>query len=125
MVLLVLVWAVLIVVGGYLYCMNRALPGLKAKVVPAVFVGIIGGLLTVYYSLKSETVERDFTSTVHFHKSDLLCWMNMKVAIISTAAINSTRAYETTSPIVLETTTSLPGKTSRAEERLRKNCIPI
>lgn len=65
----------LLVIAGialYLWIQNRSLPELNAKVVPVVFLGCIGATFTIWYSLRSERIDHDFTSTVYFHKSTLL-----------------------------------------------------
>ncbi len=64
--------AVLVGAAFYLWFQNRMLPELNSKVVPVVVLGVLGVLLTIWYSLRSEKTELRFASTVYFHKSDLL-----------------------------------------------------
>jgi hypothetical protein len=71
-ILLVVVFLVVPVgIASYLWFQNRYLPELNSKLVPVFFLGAIGMLFSVWYSLKGETRDQHFASTVYFHRSDL------------------------------------------------------
>ncbi|MDD5135242.1 MAG: hypothetical protein PHP01_07520 [Phycisphaerae bacterium] len=56
--------------GIYLIYQNRSSDALWSKVVPALAIAIVGGFFSIWFSLKSENIENQFSSTLFFHKSD-------------------------------------------------------
>ena len=54
----------------YLAVQNRDSAALRSKLIPALVIGLIGALFTIWFSLKSENIDLQFTSTLFFHKSD-------------------------------------------------------
>ena len=54
----------------YLAVQNRDSVALRSKLIPAIVIGLVGMLFTIWFSLKSENIELKFISTIFFHKSD-------------------------------------------------------
>lgn len=54
----------------YLAFQNRDSVALHSKLIPALVITIVGGFFTIWFSLKSESVDLQFISTIFFHKSD-------------------------------------------------------
>lgn len=65
----VILFVLLIVAIGYLAFQN-GFSNLWPKFIPAVFVGLVAALFSIWFSLKSETMDMKFISTVFFHESD-------------------------------------------------------
>jgi len=63
---------VLIGVTAYIAFQNRNSEALRSKVVPGIAIVLVGACFTIWFSLKSETISRQFTSTLFFHKQDKL-----------------------------------------------------
>jgi len=57
---------------GLLCWQNRASVALKEKIIPALFVAVVGAISTIYFSLENKKIERHFSSTIFFHKGDQL-----------------------------------------------------
>lgn len=60
----------LLAVVVYLIVQNRASAALRSKLIPAVVTGLFVAFFTIWFSLKSENIDLQFTSTLFFHKSD-------------------------------------------------------
>ena len=57
-------------IAVYLAVQNRNSAAMWSKLIPALAIGVIGTLFTIWFSLKSENVDRQFVSTILFHRSD-------------------------------------------------------
>jgi len=55
---------------GYLALQNKFSAAFRPKLFPALFIGLTSALFTIWFGLKSESIDRRFTSSVFFHKTD-------------------------------------------------------
>ncbi len=69
-IIVVVCMFVLFGVGVYVGFQNRNSEALRSKVIPGIAIVLVGALFTIWFSLKSESVDLQFISTLFFHKSD-------------------------------------------------------
>lgn len=71
-ILAIIILLLLFGLGIYLGWQNRASAALRSKILPALIIGMVGAVSTIYFSLEGEKIERHFSSTLFFHKGDKL-----------------------------------------------------
>jgi hypothetical protein len=69
-IILTLATLLLLGCGLYLVIQNRNSPTLREKAIPALIIGVVTALITIWFSLKNESIKTQFTSTVFINVKD-------------------------------------------------------
>ena len=70
LIILIICGIPVLAITAYLVWLNRASETIWSKIFTVVGIGLVGVLITTWYSLKSENIELEFRSALFFHKSD-------------------------------------------------------